>query len=85
MSGWTEVFTLTPNIRRLAGQIKTFTHGQTSLGTATEVIVISEESAAAIEASFLAIEGKVATGTLAGVLEGTQGLMTVLRGVLLGL
>ncbi|MEE9345406.1 MAG: RHS repeat-associated core domain-containing protein [Methylococcales bacterium] len=74
-------------LKRLAGQIKTFASGQSPKlsGTAAEVIVISEESAAAIEASFLAIEGKVATGTLSGVLQGTTGLITVLRGVLIGL
>jgi hypothetical protein len=49
------------------------------------VIVITEQSAAAIEASFLAIESQVATGTLSGVLQGTINLTTVLRGVLLGL
>jgi RHS repeat-associated protein len=74
---------------RLANQIRTFTLGSSPNaalpGTAAEVIVITEQSAAAIEASFLLVESKVATGTLAGVLQGTNGLMTVLRGVLLGL
>ena len=74
---------------RLGGQIRTFTSGAptTSLiqGQAAEVIVITEQSAAAIEASFLAIESQVATGTLSGVLQGTINLTTVLRGVLLGL
>lgn len=74
-------------LQRFAGQIRTFTSGaNTQLsGTAAEVIIISEESAAAIEASFLAIESKIATGTLSGILQGSTGLMTVLRGVLIGL
>jgi len=70
---------------RLGNQIKTFAQGASSTvpGTATEVIVITEETAVALEASFLAVESKVATGTLAGILEGAQGLMTIMRGLLL--
>ena len=52
-------------------------------GIATEIIVITEQTAAAMETSFLVVESQVATGTLAGVLQGTHGLMTVLRGLLL--
>jgi RHS repeat-associated protein len=74
---------------RLGGQIRTFSSGSptTTLiqGQAAEVIVITEQSVAAIEASFLAIESQVATGTLSGVLQGTMNLTTVLRGVLKGL
>ena len=49
-----------------------------------EVIIVTEESAAAIEASFLLVESQVATGTVSGVLQGTNGLMIALRGLLIG-
>jgi RHS repeat-associated protein len=69
---------------RLGGQLRTFSQGATKVvpGKATEVIVITEETAAALQASFLTIESQVATGTISGILQGTNGLMTVLRGLL---
>jgi hypothetical protein len=72
-------------LARFGGQLATYA-AQTTIGSAelAEVIVVTEESAAAIEASFVAIESQVATGTIGGVLEGTQGLMVVLRGLLMG-
>jgi RHS repeat-associated protein len=71
-------------LARLGGQLRTFAQGTTKVvpGSATEVIVITEETAAALEASFLTIESQVATGTISGILQGTNGLMTVLRGLL---
>lgn len=77
------------SLARLGGQLKTFSLGtptNTALrGLPQEVLVVSEQSAAAVEASFLAIESQIATGTLSGVIQGTMNLTTVLRGVLLGL
>jgi hypothetical protein len=52
-------------------------------GTATEVVVVTEETAAILQASFISVEAKVAAGTLSGVLQGTTELMMVLRGLLL--
>ena len=75
-------------LARFGQQLRTFVAGTPSpstglTGTATEVIVITEETAAAVQASFAVIEGKVAAGTIAGVLQGTTELMMVLRGILI--
>ncbi|MFM9268616.1 RHS repeat-associated core domain-containing protein [Tychonema sp. BBK16] len=73
---------------RLGQQIRSFSLGTPAAGsgltgTATEVIVVTEETAAALQASFAAVEGKVAVGTLSGVLQGSTELMMVLRALLL--
>jgi len=74
---------------RLGGQLKTFISGASGnpalAGTATEVIVITEESVVALEAAFVSIEAQVSAGTISGILQGTTGLMTALRGILIGL
>jgi hypothetical protein len=73
-------------LARLGGQLLTFTQGAApSLGTASDVILISEESAASAEAAFASIEAKVGTGTLTGVYQGTMELIPILRNALLGL
>jgi RHS repeat-associated protein len=77
------------SLARLGGQIKTFSLGTPSnpalRGLAQEVVVITEQSAAAAEASFAAIEAKFATGSLSGVLQGSLELTSVLRTLLIGL
>jgi hypothetical protein len=75
------------SLARLGAQLRTFVFGASPnpalTGVATEVIVVTEETALAAEAAFVAIEAQISAGTLAGVLQGTAGLMTVLTGVLL--
>ena len=77
------------SLARLGGQIKTFSLGAPSnpalRGLAQEVVVITEQSAVAAEASFAAIEAKLATGSLTGVLQGSLELTSVLRTLLIGL
>nr|NCS29853.1 tandem-95 repeat protein [Microcystis aeruginosa F13-15] len=77
------------SLARLGGQIKTFSLGtpsnQALRGLAQEVVVITEQSAAAAEASFVAIEAKLATGSLSGVLQGSLELTSVLRTLFIGL
>lgn len=49
------------------------------------MIVVTEEAAATLEASYLVVESQIAGGTLSGVLNGTTQLMMALRAILIGL